>query len=64
MGSRTRLGAEDNLWLDVEKTGPSIVMGPVNVVEEPASSADDVRGRLNSRIDPIPRLQERLAAQV
>jgi diacylglycerol O-acyltransferase len=61
MGSRTRLRAVDTLWLDVEKPGPSIAIGAVNVVEGPAPSIEEFREFVGSRIDRIPRLQERLA---
>lgn len=55
-----RLRAVDTVWLDAERPGPSIAIGGVNEVDGPAPTIEEVRDFVASRIDRMPRLQQRL----
>lgn len=61
MTDSQRLNAVDTIWLDAERPGPSIAIGAVLEMEGPAPTIVDVRAFVASRLDRIPRLQERLS---
>jgi diacylglycerol O-acyltransferase / wax synthase len=55
-----RLRAVDTIWLDAERPGPSIAIGSVSELEGPAPALSELRDHVASRIDLMPRLQQRL----
>jgi diacylglycerol O-acyltransferase len=60
MSEPDRLRSVDTLWLDAERPGPSIAIGSINEVEGPAPSIGQMRDFIGSRIDRMPRLQQKL----
>ncbi len=57
-----RLSSRDSVFLDIEKSGPSVAVGSAMMIEGPAPSLAKLRGYFAERITDIPRFRQKVVS--
>ncbi len=57
-----RLSSMDSMFLDIEKSGPSVAVGSAMMIEGPAPSLAKLRGYFAERIKDMPRFRQKVVS--